>query len=93
VLKDPGLAEFLRDARRKIHSRIYFGLKQAEEKGLTWEDLDLDTLAWAILVLVENGHEKEGQSGKSSDFHEISKVICRMVFPPDVLQQLQNCDE
>ncbi|MBT2736368.1 TetR/AcrR family transcriptional regulator [Bacillus sp. ISL-7] len=93
VMKDPGLAEFLGSARRKIHSRILLGLKQAEEKGLTWEDLDLETVAWAILVLVENGHGKEGQTGKRADFLEISKVICRMVFPPDVLQQLQNTDE
>ncbi|MEH7505284.1 TetR/AcrR family transcriptional regulator [Neobacillus drentensis] len=90
VLKDPDLAEFLGEARRKIHSRILFGLKQAKDKGLTWKDLELDTVAWAILVLVENGHGKEGQSGKRADFQEISKVICRMVFPPEVLAQLRR---
>jgi AcrR family transcriptional regulator len=93
VLKDPGLAEFLSEARRKIHSRILLGLKQAKEKGLTWDDLDLDTVAWAILILVENGQGKEDQSGKIVDFQEVSKVICRMVFPPEVLQQLRNTDE
>ncbi|MFP5113066.1 TetR/AcrR family transcriptional regulator [Bacillaceae bacterium C204] len=93
VLKDPGLAEFLGDARKKIYSRILIGLKQAEEKELTWKDLDLDAVAWAILVLVENSHGNEGHSGKSEDFQEISKVICRMVFPPEVLNQLRNMDE
>jgi TetR/AcrR family transcriptional repressor of mexJK operon len=93
VLKDPGLAEFLGEARRKIHSKILFGLKQAKENGLTWSDLDFDTVAWGILVLVENGHGKEDQSGKPADFLEISKVICRMVFPPEVLQQLRNTDD
>lgn len=93
VLKDPGLAEFISEARRKIHSRILLGLKQAKEKGLTWDDLDLDTVAWAILILVENGHGKEDQSRNRVDFQEVSKVICRMVFPPEVLQQLRNTDE
>lgn len=93
VLKDPGLAEFLADARMKIFSRILIGLKQAEEKELTWKDLDLEAVAWAILVLVENSHGNEGHSGKRADFKEISKVICRMVFPPEVLNQLRNMDE
>ncbi|WHY69282.1 TetR/AcrR family transcriptional regulator [Neobacillus sp. SuZ13] len=93
VLKDPGLAEFLGDARRKIYSRILFGLKQAKENGLTWNDLDLEAVAWAILVLVENSHGNDKLSGKRTDFQEISKVICRMVFPPDVLEQLRVSDE
>lgn len=93
VLKDPGLAEFLGDARRKIYSRILFGLKQAEENGLTWKDLDLEAVAWAILVLVENSHGNDNLGGKRTDYQEISKVICRMVFPPDVLEQLRVSDE
>jgi TetR/AcrR family transcriptional repressor of mexJK operon len=93
VLKDSGLAEFLEDARRKIHARILSGLKLAQEKGLTWKDLDLDTVSWAILVLVENGQSKERQGGKQIDFQEISKVICRLVFPPEVLEQLRRMDE
>ncbi|MFL6561833.1 MAG: TetR/AcrR family transcriptional regulator, partial [Bacillus sp. (in: firmicutes)] len=67
--------------------------KLAQEKGLTWKDLDLDTVSWAILVLVENGQSKERQGGKQIDFQEISKVICRLVFPPEVLEQLRRMDE
>lgn len=93
VLKDPGLAEFLCEARRKIHSRILFGLKQAEEKGLTWKDLNLDTVSWAILVIVESVQGQAGQSGQRTDFQAIAKVICRMVFPPEVLEQLRSLDE
>ncbi|MFK9090608.1 TetR/AcrR family transcriptional regulator [Bacillus salipaludis] len=90
--KDSELAEVLGTARKKIHARIHYGLTQASEKGLTWTDLDLDTVSWAIMVLVENGQEKERQSGKKVDFREIAKVICRMVFPPAVLEHLRNSE-
>ncbi|MBV7504600.1 TetR/AcrR family transcriptional regulator [Bacillus sp. sid0103] len=93
MLKDPGLAEFLADARRKIYARILLGLKQAEETGLTWNDLDLDAVAWAIFVLVENCHGNEVHRGNKADFQEISKVICRMVFPPEVLEKLRSTQE
>lgn len=91
MLKDPELAEFLREARKKIHARILLGLQQAKEKGLTWKDLDLNAVSWAILILVEH-QGNENQSGNCTDYHEISKVICRMVFPPEVLEQLRSTD-
>lgn len=91
--KDMELAEVMKEARLKIHERILFGLKQINEKGLTWNDLDLDTVAWSIMVLVENGHEKEKQSGNRVNYSEMAKVICRMVFPPEILEQLQNHNE
>lgn len=93
ALKDSELAEFLGAARRKIHARILSSLKQASEKRLTWTDLDLDTVSWAIMVLVENGQEKEVRTGKLANYQEISKVICRMVFPPEVLSHLRNIDD
>ena len=88
--KDPELAEVLGAARKKLHARIHLGLKQASENGLTWSDLDLDTVSWAIMVLVENGQEKESQSGKRVDYREVAKVICRMVFPPEAIEDLQS---
>ncbi|MFZ7943139.1 TetR/AcrR family transcriptional regulator [Neobacillus sp. 19] len=91
--KDSELAEVLGAARRKIHARIHDGLVQASEKGLTWTDLDLEMVSWAIMVLVENGQEKESQSGKKADYLEMSKVICRMVFPPDVLADFRNSEK
>lgn len=90
LLKDLELTEVLAAARKKIYSRILTGLKQAEEKGLTWKDLDLDAITWSIMVLVENAPEKAVQSGKLLDYRELSKIICRMVFPPEVMKQLQN---
>jgi len=88
--KDSELAEVLGAARKKIHARIHFGLKQASENGLTWSDLDLDTVSWAIMVLLENGQEKESQSGKRVEYREVAKVICRMVFPPEAIEDLRN---
>lgn len=91
--KDTELAQVLGASKRKIHDRIHSGLKQANEKGLTWKDLDLDTVTWAIMVLLEKGYEKERQTGEKADFKEISKVISRMVFPPEVLEQLRKTED
>ncbi|MEH7438788.1 TetR/AcrR family transcriptional regulator [Neobacillus drentensis] len=90
LLKDIELSEVIVTARRKVLNRIHLGLSQAKEKGLTWKDLDLETVSWAIMVLVENGYEKERQTGKKANYQNIAKVICRMIFPPNVLEQLQN---
>ncbi|MGG3564328.1 TetR/AcrR family transcriptional regulator [Neobacillus rhizosphaerae] len=90
LLKDIELSEVIGTARRKVLNRIHLGLSQAQEKGLTWKDLDLETVSWAIMVLVENGYEKERQTGKKGNYQNIAKVICRMIFPPDILEQLRN---
>lgn len=86
--KDPELAEVLAEVRRHLHKRIFSGLLQAKEKGLTWQDLDVDTVVWSLLVLVEKIPEKSGPH--SVDYQELAKVICRMIFPPAVLVELQK---
>ena len=88
LLKDIELSEVIVTARRKVLNRIHLGLNQAQEKGLIWEDLDLETVSWAIMVLVENGYEKERQTGKKANYQNIAKVICRMIFPPETLERL-----
>ena len=88
LLKDIELSEVIVTARRKVLNRIHLGLTQAQEKGLTWKDLDLETVSWAIMVLVENGYEKERQTGKKANYQNIAKVICRMIFPPETLERL-----
>ncbi|MEH7094323.1 TetR/AcrR family transcriptional regulator [Neobacillus vireti] len=88
--KDPELAAVLDNARKRIHARIISGLKKAGEKGLIWADLDVDTLSWAIMIMVENGLDKTSQSENPSAFQDIAKLICRMVFPPRVLEELSN---
>lgn len=86
--KDSELAEVLMTARRKIFARILSGLKKANDQGLTWNDLDLETITWAMMVLAENVREKKDQFGGQTDYREVAKVICRIVFPPEVLTKL-----
>ncbi|OIK09719.1 TetR family transcriptional regulator [Bacillus sp. MUM 116] len=93
LLKDPELAEVIATAKKRIHQRIFTELQAAKEKGLTWSDLDLNTLAWSIMILAENAAVKVEQSGEPAEYHEIAKVICRLVFPPDVLKNLKSDNE
>lgn len=88
--KDPELSEVLQEARRKLHSRIHAGLVQAMENGLTWKDLDLDTVTWMIMAMVENGKHIEEHSGNPIHYGEMAKIICRLVFPPESIINLQS---
>jgi TetR/AcrR family transcriptional regulator, mexJK operon transcriptional repressor len=88
--KDPELSEVLIEARRKLHLKFLSSLKQVEEKGLTWKDLDLETVAWTVLMIVENGPQKKAYCGNEINYAEMAKVICRIVFPPEILSRLQN---
>ncbi|NRD79431.1 TetR/AcrR family transcriptional regulator [Bacillus sp. BRMEA1] len=90
IMKDSELAEVFRTAKRKIHAKILAGLIKAFDHGLTWRDLDLETVTWSLIVLVENVQEKECQSGIPANYQEIAKVICRMVFPPQVIIELKT---
>jgi TetR/AcrR family transcriptional regulator, mexJK operon transcriptional repressor len=88
--KDPELSEILIEARRKLHAKFHSSLRQLEEMELTWKDLDLDTVAWSVLMIVENGPQKKEYSGIKINYADIAKVICRIVFPPEILARLQN---
>lgn len=90
--KDSELAEVLETARKKIHARILHGLKQASEKGLTWTDLNLGLVSWAIMALVENGLDIVGKNKKKEDYQEWARLICRLVFPPETLETLRTSD-
>jgi TetR/AcrR family transcriptional regulator, mexJK operon transcriptional repressor len=90
ILKDPDFAEVLSRAKKKIYVGIVTGLRQAHARGLTWPDLDEETVAWSIMTLLENAHEKKVQSDVKADYYELAKVICRMVFPPEVLEKLRK---
>jgi len=90
VSRDHELAEMIRKAKRKIHEQIYSGLKKAKEHELTWNDLNLDTISWTIMALLEKIPEMHMESGKEPNFPAIAKIICRLVFPPEKLLQLKN---
>jgi TetR/AcrR family transcriptional regulator, mexJK operon transcriptional repressor len=87
---DPELTEVFAEARRKLHGSIYEGLKQARDLGFTWNDLDLGSVAWSIIVLTENIPKMDIDTDANSDYHVVAKIICRSVFPPDVLVQLKS---
>ncbi|MCM3764365.1 TetR/AcrR family transcriptional regulator [Neobacillus niacini] len=93
MLKDPEFAEIIAVARKKIYEGILSGINQAQERGLTWPDIDVETVAWSIMVLVENGHQEGVHGGKKVDLYELAKVICRLVFPPDTLIKLRTEDQ
>ncbi|WP_042355930.1 TetR/AcrR family transcriptional regulator [Bacillus rubiinfantis] len=88
LAKDKELAETIQKAREKIHAKIFSKLQKIKEQGLTWQDLDLEMVTWTIMILIENGY-KEEQSGIQINYRELAKIICRLVFPPEVLERLQ----
>jgi AcrR family transcriptional regulator len=88
--KDSEFVEVLTEAKKKIHGRILSRLKQVKEKGLAWDDLDLNTVTWTIMMLMNDIHEIEKQSGVPIDFNEIAKIICRLIYPPEILKQLRT---
>jgi hypothetical protein len=89
LAKDTEFAEVLAAAKRKIFTRILSGLTLAYEKNLTWKDLDLNTVTWSMMTLAEHAPEKMKQCGIVTDYREVAKVICRLIFPPEVIKKLQ----
>jgi TetR/AcrR family transcriptional regulator, mexJK operon transcriptional repressor len=83
MIKDPQFAEVLAEAKRIAHSRIRRSLENAKEQGLVWQDLDLDTVSWSIMVLSEKIPEKHLESGSPINYYELAKIICRIAFPPE----------
>ncbi|MDQ0229846.1 TetR/AcrR family transcriptional regulator [Metabacillus malikii] len=82
MLKDPQLAEVVTDARNKVHHRILTDLQKARAKGLIWDDLDLNIVSWSIMTLSEKLPDRLSKSNNQVNYYELSKVICRLVFPP-----------
>jgi TetR/AcrR family transcriptional regulator, mexJK operon transcriptional repressor len=90
LAKDKEFAEVLQAAKKKIFTSILAGLKRAYEKDLTWKDLDLNTVTWSVMILAEHAPEKMKQCGNQTDYREVAKVICRLIFPPEVIKQLRT---
>lgn len=83
--RDPEFREVLSEAKSKLYERIFLGLLLAKEKKMIWQDLNLDTLTWAIMTLLEKAPDRLLVNCTHKDYLEISKVICRLVLPPDQL--------
>jgi TetR/AcrR family transcriptional regulator, mexJK operon transcriptional repressor len=92
IAKDAEFAEVIAAGKRKIFTRILTGLKNAYDQDLTWKDLDLSTVTWAMMIVAENAHQKMKQSGTQSDYSNVAKVICRLIFPPEVIRKLSSED-
>jgi AcrR family transcriptional regulator len=90
LAKDTEFAEVLAAAKRKIFTRILTGLKMAYERDLTWKDLDLNTVTWSMMTLAEHTPEKMKHCGNVTDYREVAKVICRLIFPPEVIKKLKS---
>ncbi|WP_449621550.1 TetR/AcrR family transcriptional regulator [Robertmurraya sp. Marseille-Q9965] len=91
--RDPELAKVLINAKKNIVARIYMGLEKAKEQDFTWQDLNLETVSWTVMSILEKLPEMYTESGTKPNFDEISKIICRLVFPPekiDVISNLKN---
>jgi TetR/AcrR family transcriptional regulator, mexJK operon transcriptional repressor len=93
ILKDSQFAEVLAEAKQITHSRILLSLEKAKEQGIVWQDLDLDTVSWSIMVLSEKIPEKQQESGSHVDYYELAKIICRLVFPPEVIKHLRDAEK
>lgn len=87
---DSELAEVMLEAKRKIYKRIHTSLVHAKEKGFMWVDLDIDTVSWAVMILVEKGFTKEADTGIKTNYIEMAKMICRIVLPPNVTENLRK---
>jgi len=87
---EPDMAGLLRDVERQAHERLVDGLRQARDQGLTWPDIDLESTAWAIYVLVYQVSTDEGPNVSSVKLHSLAKLICRMVMPPETLAAMKN---
>ncbi|NWQ41550.1 TetR/AcrR family transcriptional regulator [Bacillus sp. EB106-08-02-XG196] len=90
LAKDTEFAEVLAAGKRKIFTRILSGLKRAYDNDLTWNDLDLNTVTWSVMILAEHAHEKMKHCGNQTDYREVAKVMCRIIFPPEVMKQLRT---
>lgn len=88
--KDSELAEVINSARKKIQLKILTRLEQIQSKSLTWDDLDLNTVTWTIMMLMEKVHEINEISKCPNNYYHISKIICRLIYPPEILEKLKS---
>ena len=78
--QDSELSLVISEARKKIHKRITIEIQRVKEQGLTWDDIDANTVAWSILTIFENIPEIEAEYGIERDYRAVAKIICRMIF-------------
>lgn len=91
ISKDRELENIIRAAKNRLQDHMLNQLEQLRDEGMTWEDIDLDTVSWCIINLLEHLTEKVEEGG-TIHYEEIAKLICRMVYPPDILKKLKGSE-
>lgn len=86
IHRDPELAKVLMNVKSNIVGRIHKGLEKAKEKGFTWEDLNLETVSWTLMSILEKIPEMYAENGRTPNFDQLAKIICRLVFPPEKIK-------
>lgn len=86
ISKDRELENMIQAAKNRLQDHMLNQLEQLRNRGMTWEDIDLETVSWCIINLLEHLTEKVEEGG-TIHYEEIAKLICRMVYPPDILNK------
>jgi TetR/AcrR family transcriptional repressor of mexJK operon len=89
LAKDRELENIIQSAKNRLLDHMLGQLKQLRNQGLTWDDIDLETVSWCIINLLEHLTEKVEEGG-TIHYEEIAKLICRMVYPPHILLKLKG---
>lgn len=89
LMKDAELAEVMNAAKAKIHEKFSAHLTQLQQKGLIWPDLDIETLIWCLESLLEKLRNRISQ-GKEVDYQQFAKAVCRLLFPPEMVQKMRT---
>lgn len=89
ISKDHELENIIQAAKNRLQVHMLMQLEELRAKGMTWSDIDLETVSWCIINLLEHLTEKVEEGG-TIHYQEIAKLICRMVYPPDVLKTLRG---
>lgn len=89
LVKDRELENMIQLAKNKLQEHMLSQLEQLRDEGMTWDDIDLETVSWCIINLLEHLTEKVEEGG-TIRYEEIAKLICRMVYPPHILQKLKG---
>lgn len=76
--------------QQQVQARFVDVLRQAHDRGLTWPDIDLDSTAWAVYVLVHEGCRGDVADRNPILLRSLAKMICRMLMPPEVLARMKK---
>ncbi len=88
LLKDQQINEIIKENQTRIHKKIMQKLETAKEQGLSWTDLDSSITAWSIMSLSASIIEINRYQPNKTNYVELAKIICRLIFPPEVLEKL-----